>query len=466
MNKKILIWSISVLALALIIWIAIPKKKSGDQVVAFPKKGGFIVSVVVTGELEAKSSEEIFGPSGLRTIGLWGEIKVLDMVPEGTVVDSGDFVASLDKTEISSKIKDLESEIEKLETALTKTRLDTTLNLRNSRDELVNLKYSYEEQQINLDQSKYEAPATQRQAQIELEKRKRAYTQAVNNYKLKTKQAEASMQDVQVSLTQSNRKRDQMIDILSMYTVYAPKSGMIIYKRSWRGTKLGIGSSISPWDNVVARLPNLQEMVSKTYVSEIDVRKISLGQEVEIGVDAFPEKKFTGIVTEVANIGEQLNNSDAKVFEVIVLVNEFDSILRPSMTTKNVIITATLPDALFIPLECVHTEDSLTFVYLQKGNRLVKQEVMTGQSNDNEIVIYFGLDEKDKMLMNIPDKSEDLKIIRLDVSPEEIKKVEEENAKRLEESRKKADEVAKKLDTKNKPNKSMPAGGSRVFIIN
>ena len=465
MRKKIIIWTGSVLMLAFIIWIAIPKNKVIDQVFTSPVRGDFLVSVVVTGELEAKSAEEINGPTGLRTIGLWSEIKILDMVAEGTLVDSGDFVASLDKTEISSKIKDLESEIEKLQTQLTKTRLDTTLDLRNARDELVNLRYSYEEQQINLDQSKYEAPATQRQAQIELEKRERTYKQTVNNYKLKTKQAEASMQDVEVSLTQSNRKRNQMIEILAMYTVYAPKSGMIIYKRSWRGRKLGIGSTISPWNNVVARLPNLQEMVSKTYVSEIDVRKLNLGQDVEIGVDAFPEKKFTGMVSEIANIGEQLNNSDAKVFEVVVLVNEFDSILRPSMTTKNTIITSSIPDKLFVPLECVHTEDSLTFAYLQKGNRVFKQEIMTGESNDNEIIVHFGLDEKDKLLMNIPEDHENLKILSLEVSEEELKVLEEEKAKRMEESRKKADEVAKKMNEKGKRNKAIPSNGSTIFIM-
>ncbi|MBT5529390.1 MAG: RND transporter, partial [Cytophagia bacterium] len=111
MRKKIIIWTGSVLLLTFIIWIAIPKNKVIDQVFTSPVRGDFLVSVVVTGELEAKSAEEINGPTGLRTIGLWGEIKILDMVPEGTLVDSGDFVASLDKTEISSKIKDLESEI-------------------------------------------------------------------------------------------------------------------------------------------------------------------------------------------------------------------------------------------------------------------------------------------------------------------------------------------------------------------
>ena len=45
-------------------------------------------------------------------------------------------------------------------------------------------------------------------------------------------------------------------------------------------------------------------------------------------VDAFPEKSYTGFVKEVSNIGEQLRNADAKVFEVIISRRR-DEILRP-----------------------------------------------------------------------------------------------------------------------------------------
>ena len=72
------------------------------------------------------------------------------------------------------------------------------------------------------------------------------------------------------------------------------------------GAKRKVGSSISPWDNVVATLPDMSSMISKTYVNEIDVSKVKTGQKVDIMVDAFPEKTYTGTVTSVANIGEQL----------------------------------------------------------------------------------------------------------------------------------------------------------------
>jgi hypothetical protein len=382
--------------------------KSAETLETQVKGGEFKISVTTSGELEAKNSEKIYGPDNLNNVRIW-EVKIEDIVPDGTVVDSGDYVASLDRTELANKLKDQELELEQIETQFTKMKLDTTLEMRNLRDELINLNYFLEEKKIQLEQSQFEPPASIRQVEIELEKAARSYDQAIKNYSLKLEKAEANMQDVTAQLTKAQRKYDEMAKLLSQFTVFAPKAGMVIYKRGWDGKKMGIGAQISTWDNVVATLPNLKEMISKTYVNEIDISKVKVGQQVELGIDAFPDKKFTGKVYEVANIGEQLENSNAKVFEVLVQVNEFDSVMRPAMTTKNVIITDIIDEALFIPIECVYTSDSVTYVV--SGN--TRKQVIVGKTNENEIIIKAGLEKDDDVYLVPPEGFEKFRIERL-----------------------------------------------------
>ena len=414
-SRKYLLIFAGILIAAIVIYLIIPKGSKEQQIIAKVKKGTFPIEVSVTGELVAKSSEKIFGPQCLRQIGVW-QVKIQDIIPDGTVVDSGQYVAALDRTEISNKIKDEETNTEKLESQLTKTRLDTSLDLRSARDELINLKYSLEEKKIILEQSKYEPPATIRQVEIELDKATRALDQAEKNYKLKYQKAVANMQEVNASYNQAKRKLEDMQKGLQEFTVKAPKAGMVIYKRNWDGSKLGVGGMINAWDNVVAELPNLKEMISKTYVNEIDISKVKVGQPVKIGIDAFPEKKFTGKVIEVANIGEQLQNSNAKVYEVRIIVNEFDSILRPAMTTKNTIETSIIDKVLSAPIEAIFSADSITFVYKKDGGSAVRQQVIAGESNENEIIIREGLQENDEVLLVPPDKADKLKMVLLDKS--------------------------------------------------
>lgn len=411
-NKKWIIITVSII-LIVVFWIFVGKKdKENDSIIVKVKRGNFDINVTTTGELSAKNSQDIYGPEGLRTIGIW-QVKISEIIPDGTVVDSGDFVATLDRTEISNRIKDIQTELEKLESQLTRTRLDTTLELRAARDELINLKFSLEEKQITLDQSKYEPPAIIRQAEIDLQKSQRNYEQAIQNYKLKHSKANATMGEITASFDQTKRKYDNLLKVLEDFTIKAPKSGMVIYKRDWDGKKQGVGSTINAWNNVVATLPNLTKMISKTYINEIDISKIKIGQKVKIGVDAFPDKNFTGEVKEVANIGEQMRGTNAKVFEVKILVNEFDSILRPAMTTKNTIITSVIHNVLYIPIECIHTQDSVTFVYKLSGNRIVKQQVIAGASNENEIIITNGLSESDKIFMLPPENAEKIKLVKI-----------------------------------------------------
>ena len=64
------------------------------------------------------------------------------------------------------------------------------------------------------------------------------------------------------------------------FTITAPASGMVIYKKEWSGNKRKVGSTINPFDRVVATLPDLTSMLSKTYVNEIDVSKIKTDRKL------------------------------------------------------------------------------------------------------------------------------------------------------------------------------------------
>jgi multidrug efflux pump subunit AcrA (membrane-fusion protein) len=240
-----------------------------------------------------------------------------------------------------------------------------------------------------------------------LDRAQRDYDQSLKSYKLKVRQAKVKMKEAELKLAKNTRKRDDILEIMNQFVIKAPKKGMVIYRKEWSGKKRKVGSTISPWDNMVATLPDLRTMISKTYVNEIDIRKVKKDQTVKIKVDAFPEKEFEGKVISVANVGEQLPNSDAKVFEVNIILNESDTILRPSMTTSNTIMTSTFNDVVYIPIEALVVTDSLTFVYKKDGLGFKKQQIETGISNENEIIVTKGLTKDDIIMLNVPEAKDE-----------------------------------------------------------
>lgn len=412
MNKKVTI-AISVIIGILIILMVFGGKKEDKEVIIEKEVqfGKFKVEVNTSGELEAEHSTKILGPQ-LNKIRIWNAT-IEDIINEGTVVDSGQFVAKIDASEVADKLNEASMNLEMAENEYSNTQLDTTLDLRQLRDNLVNLKFAFEEAEIKLEQSKFEPPATIRQEEINKEKAQRAYTQALENYKVKVKQANSKMREAFINRNKRQNELQRIIEVQKQLTVFAPKSGMVIYTKNWDGTKVSKGSGINSWNPVVAELPDLTSMISKTYVNEIDISKIKDNQSVSVGVDAFPDLSFTGNVIQIANIGEQLKNSDAKVFEVIIRINEMDSSLRPAMTTSNEILITEYDSVLFSPIESVFGNDSIKWVYKIAGLSKTKQQVKVGEFNENDIIIKAGLKQGDKVLLSAPKNEEKLELVLL-----------------------------------------------------
>jgi HlyD family secretion protein len=417
MSRKSLLLTVGIFVVLVIGYFILKRDTNSEAatILADVKQGEFRVEIETTGELEAKNSVKILGPHQLRNFQIW-EVTVQNIISEGTVVKKGDWVATLDRSDFQTKFEAKQIELDKANSKFNQTQLDTALQLRQSRDELINLKYAVEETGIVLEQSKFEPPATIKQAEINMDKAKRAYQQAVENYKIKKNQNVEKMREVNAELRKVQSEFDGMNKVLEAFNIMAPEDGMVIYHKHWDGKPIKAGSRIQMWDPTVATLPDLTTMMSKTYVNEVDVRKVQKGQVVDVGLDAYPDKKLSGSVTSVANVGEQRPNSDAKVFEVMVEIKGNDPTLRPSMTTSNKIVASLVEGALFVPLESLHTQaDSITYVFKKDGLNTVKQEVVVGETNANDAVITSGLALTDRVYLSIPSGMADTKI---DLLPE------------------------------------------------
>jgi multidrug resistance efflux pump len=429
MKKQIIIGLIAVaVVVSGFLFFNITEKTDTADIIVPVKRGNFVVDITTTGELEAKNSVEIMGPTGLRRYRVY-QVSIQDIVDEGTVVKKGDWIATLDQSEFNSKLQDKELDLEQAQSEFIQVQLDTTLQMRQARDELINLKYAVEEMQIKLDQSQFEPPATIKQAEIDLDKARRALEQAQQNYKIKLEQNRARMTEVATELRKDQNELDEMRDMVQEFQITAPEPGMLVYAKGRDGKPMKAGSQIHVWDPVVATLPDLSVMLSKTYINEVDVRKVKPGQMVQIGLDAFPEKELVGRITRVANVGEQSPNSDSKVFEATIEIEGTDDLLRPAMTTSNKIIVNELDSAIFVPLESLHSQyDSIAFVYKRSGLKTVKQEVQVGETNSNSAVIKLGLEEGDRVYLSVPSGVEEQEVNLLaELNGKRMQK-EEENA--------------------------------------
>ncbi len=108
MKKRTLIFLLlpAVIIAAAIIYSMAAKEDSNKPLETEVKLGEFEILVAVTGELQAQTSTDIMAPLLLRSRELRiRNIKIQDLVVEGTVVDSGDWIATLDRSEADNLLK-------------------------------------------------------------------------------------------------------------------------------------------------------------------------------------------------------------------------------------------------------------------------------------------------------------------------------------------------------------------------
>lgn len=430
--------------LLLVLYFSLRKGEADlSQITVNVQRGTFNSVIFSSGQLESEKSESINIPEKLndRNLRIY-ELTITDMVEEGTWVDSGSYVATLDHKAVEEQLKAAQDEMDRTLSEYEDSKIDSNLNLSNQRDLIVNARLDLEEKKIIMEESVYESPSIQKKAAMDNDKAARKLEQEQKAYTLKRKQEENRVDRRYINYRQVLERSQELDKLFNSLEITAPKAGILTYFKYPWGEITKTGSKVGPYNSVIATIPEMTNLISRTYINEIDISKIKIGQNVKLGIDAFPAKELTGEVIAVANIGQAMPNSDAKVFEVKIKIFGKDKDLKPAMTTSNAIQANTFADTLMLASDAVFENDSLKFVYLGKDNQ-VKQIVWLGDENENYVLIRKGLKKDDVVWLTEPANANELKFQGFEIY-EEMQK-EKENIKIQAE--KEREEMQKKQPT-------------------
>lgn len=222
-------------------------------------------------------------------------------------------------------------------------------------------------------------------------------------------------------------------------SITAPVDGTISKLSIEQGERV-VGTSQMAGTEMM-RVANLQEMEVVVDVSENDIVRVKLGDTATVEVDAYPEKKFTGVVTEIANTAvsalpgaEQVTNFTVKIrinrnsYDDMLSENEkHKSPFKPGMSATVEIQTNKASDVISVPIQAVtardtsekttkveETEDNgeseqqapslekeniKEYVFLEKDGKAIITAVKTGIQDRSYIEIKEGVAEGEKIIV-------------------------------------------------------------------
>jgi HlyD family secretion protein len=280
------------------------------------------------------------------------------------------------------------------------------------------------------------AKANMDKAKVEFERVKRLGTNLISESDFLTAKTsfEVAKASHETALHQADQAKASLAraeDDLSKTTIVSPIDGTVCKLRSQLGERV-VGTAMMAGTEVLT-VANLNDMEARVDIGESDVVLIALGQKTRLEVEAFRNRKFNGLVTEIANASKtpagagqnQGNNNaqEATKFEVKIRIQEKET-FRPGMTVTAEIETRSVTNVLAVPIQSVTTrvtdedrkrqedgrkqaalakdpdarqkkeEEAMKvpeIVFLAQGDRVKKQKVTTGISDDSHIEIVDGL---------------------------------------------------------------------------
>ena len=200
-----------------------------------------------------------------------------------------------------------------------------------------------------------------------------AYDVAKNTY-------ESSLHEIERAEASSSQARDQ----LSKTTIYSPIDGTVTILNSKLGERLVATNQFAGTD--VMRVADLTHMQAVVDVNENDVVNVKLGDKANIKIDAYGDRKFKGVVQQIANTGKTTGTGtqeEVTNFEVKIRVDDHDVALRPGLSCTADIETNMVKDAVAVPMQSVtiRTGDSnLSPEEIEKQ----KQKVAARDKDDNK----------------------------------------------------------------------------------
>ena len=134
-------------------------------------------------------------------------------------------------------------------------------------------------------------------------------------------------------------------------TVTAPTNGTIIEKPVSVGMVITSATSSASGGTTILRMADLTKVRMRAFVNETDIGSVQAGQTATVTVDAFPNRRFVGIVEQVEP--QAVVQSSVTMFPVLVSLNNFDGALKPGMNGQVVMDIARHDNVLAVPSDAI-----------------------------------------------------------------------------------------------------------------
>ncbi|MCC6521885.1 MAG: efflux RND transporter periplasmic adaptor subunit [Polyangiaceae bacterium] len=188
---------------------------------------------------------------------------------------------------------------------------------------------------------------------------------------------------------------------LTYTSIFAPMSGTVLAVQTVVGSMVSSALTNVSGGTTLMTVADLSDLRVIGQIDQAQISRVSVGFEVFIRVDAYPERSFEGKVARVSPLGKTVSN--VVTFDVEIVITDKDAaLLRSGMSADVQIVTARHTGVVLVPLLAIQSRGPARLVTLPSGEQ---RRIKTGATDGTQIVVLEGLEEGDTVLIVAPTAS-------------------------------------------------------------
>ncbi len=371
--------------------------KTAEEAETFTVTPGTLSFRVETaGTLRATSVQSFGGPPAF---GNYWQFQLVNIIPEGRNVKKGEVLLMFDAQRVNEDLMKFQNELDQATKELDKTKAQIDLERQELTAKLAEAETNHErlklKQRISSD---IEVARNVELDMLAVEQARREVEALKERIDWHKKSSEATYNIIASRKARAENKVAQINQGRANFQAKADRDGVVVYKTKWNGEKFQVGENVWSGQSILD-IPDLNTIRAEAFVPEVDIGKINLDQRVEITIDAFPGKSYTGKVKKMETLVRQKAwDIQNKILSVEIELDQLDTnIMRPAMGIKTKIETGAITDCLFVPLKAVQTTADGAQVKVRTASGWRVQSVKLGEANASEVVILEGLNAGDRV---------------------------------------------------------------------
>jgi HlyD family secretion protein len=354
------------------------------------KRGEFLDSLQFHGEVKALKSVTISAPAEV------GDLRIIKLAEEGTVVKPGDVVVEFDKTKTEQDLAQDRSLLRSAEATIDQARAQA--RLAEEEDKTAVLKARYDVEAAKLEASKQEIIS-----KIEGEEKKLA--QADSEQKLREAEAKqksdeslnrATVESAEHASAKAKYDVQRAEHSLEQMAVQAPSAGTISILQHWAGSgMIPFRNGDQAWAGApIAELPDATTLRVTARVDETERGRLALQQPVTVQLNAIPDRQFTGHIEQISAIAS-LDYSGGwpltRNFTLEIVLDQTDPRFKPGITGQVTVVVDRVPGAITIPAQALFQKSGQNVAYVWQGSQFEERNVEVGRRSADKVLIVRGL---------------------------------------------------------------------------